>query len=55
MTSEPGSLLRSVQAAAGVAVYATASGLDTGSQERDAHMCGTDSPDAGRHPLVSFW
>ncbi|WP_164932087.1 MULTISPECIES: YceI family protein [unclassified Streptomyces] len=37
------------------AVYATASSLDTGSEERDARMCGAAFLDAGRHPLVSFW
>jgi polyisoprenoid-binding protein YceI len=37
------------------AVYATASSLDTGSEERDARMCGAAFLDAGRHPLMSFW
>ncbi|WP_327592701.1 YceI family protein [Streptomyces chartreusis] len=37
------------------AVYATASSLDTGSEERDTRMCGAAFLDAGRHPLVSFW
>ncbi|WCD94226.1 YceI family protein [Streptomyces sp. HUAS 31] len=37
------------------AVYATASSLDTGSEERDARLCGAAFLDARRHPLVSFW
>jgi polyisoprenoid-binding protein YceI len=38
-----------------LSVYATASSLDTGSEERDARLCGDAFLDAGRHPLVSFW